>query len=146
MGACDLQYTLLSSHALSCRSRNLVEPVFCLQPTAAGHSTDPLHPTHWLLLLPVCHAEQEHGVKPKVQGQGTVAQSAAAAASRSRPNAAGRASSSQQQQQRATAPQAATASAQLKPATEFSPFTAVIGASRRAVSSTHKAIGLLHQG
>jgi hypothetical protein len=84
-----------------------------------------------------CHIEQEHGIKPKVQGQGTVAQSAAtAASSSSRPHTAGRASSSQQQQQqqqqrRSTPPQAAPVSAQLKPATEFSPFTAVIGTWRR---------------
>jgi hypothetical protein len=82
------------------------------------------------LLLPCTCPEQEHGIKPKVQGQAAVAHSAAAAASSSRANGASRASSSQQQQQqqRPPAPLAAPASAQLQPATEFSPFTAVIGA------------------
>jgi hypothetical protein len=102
-----------------------------------------------------CFTVQEHGVKPKVQGQGTVTQSAAAAASSSRaaasrPGAAAAHTSGsqyqqqQQQQQRSTVPQVAPASAQLKPATEFSPFTAVIGALRQAAQSitclTYKAV------
>lgn len=76
---------------------------------------------------------QEHGVKPKVQGQGVVAQSTAASSS-STPHR----TQQQQQQQRVTAPSAAAAvaapqpappaSQRLQSATEFNPFTAVIGA------------------